>query len=452
MLLLEIVIGKNKKVAKTEDSFWVKYTTPKINFYPKYSNSWEADLFRFFGGDQDGDWQSKENKSARRKSTNAASVDYGKPNSSALFFIEKGVVHFDLTKISGRSTRRRIIPMDGTPLRAKYDREHRKYDDDERERAKEVPILGGDIAFRRIADMQKCLTALVKAAPVTANYQLVGDDRVRGMTVQAVIDGAAEKYDHRRAFASKIQSLVMFHGTSMERASAILRTGLHPNERESVYSDMIDGYSNKNVYLTSDAAEAANYATREAVNDGSEAAVLEVILTPMMITKLLPDEDSMHWFKHIDERYQRSLLSKYPMLSQIWSSNYTKDGFDVHIKNMHHSTQRFGLSWLFDDDRDDKFGKHARRILQKHGYNSTNIEGLETELYVAIMNTFIQASAAKSLKVNGVTAYPGVVPSKQIKLVKTWDIKSGKMKADPNRETYAKATDAIAATAKYHSA
>jgi hypothetical protein len=440
MLLLEIIVGKNKKIAKSEDAFWVMYRMPKINFYPKYSNSRDRDLFKFFGGDPDSDdYTSKENKTAQRKVSAAMAADYDKPNSSALFYVESGVVHFDMSKITGTSNRRKDIKMDDP-------KSH-----DKRDRAKEVPILGGEVSFKRIVDMQKCLMALVKVKPATADYQIKGDDRVRGMTVQEVIDGGAEKYDHRRAFTGKVQSLTLFHGTSMRRAGAVLKTGLRPSQRGSVYSDMINGYSQKNVYLASSAAEAANYATREAVNDGSEAAVLEVTLTPMMVMKLLPDEDTMHWFKYLGEKYRRALLAKYPMLSQIWSPERVKDGFDVHIKNMHHSTQRYGLSWLFDDDdRGNEFRVHARTVLKKYGYTSKNIVELEKELYVAIMNTFIQANATKSLKTDGVTAYPGTVPASQIKLVKTWDIKGGRMKADPDKEAYAKATDAVAKTVQYH--
>lgn len=428
MLLQEIIAGTNKELVKDTDAFWVLYSAPKIHFFPRYSSSWNNDMVTFYGGD---DVSPAERRPIYDKISKVSYVDYGQENSHGWFSVSPGVVDFDISKISGSRSRRKATPM-GQERNDKHG---------------DYPILAGELTFKRLVDMQKVLKALVKMKPSVAKFKVLGDDRVRNMTVQQVIDGGGEAYDHRKAFTGSVQELVLFHGTSAKRAADILKVGMKPNTRGTVYSDMIDGYSQKNVYLTSNPAIAANYATREAINDKSNAAILEITLTPMMVMKLLPDEDSMNWLKYIDKKYQNALLQKYPVLSKIWP-----DGFDVHMKNLHHATKRFGLDWLLKPSEYSKleFRVNAKKALNDLGYTLDNIESLEKELYVEIMNTFIKAQATKSLKSGGTTAYPGTIPAKQVKLMKTWSLKGSKMKPEAGAEEYSKATDAQAASAKYH--
>lgn len=439
MLLLEILAGRNKAIVKKTDEFWVLYNSPKMHFFPRYSNSWEADLMKFYGAENYKEMTWKEQQPIRNKFKKLITVDYGDKNSHGWFLVTKGTVNFDISRFSSMQNRRRNTPMN---------QEHK-------DRNGEVPILMGELSFSRVLEMRKCLQLLMKLKPETASYKLLGDDRVRGMTVQDVVQGAAEKHDQTRVFqAGKLKELVMYHGTSEKRAAVVLKTGLRPSKRGSTYYDLIPGYSEHNVYLASSPAEAANYATREAVNDKSNAAILEITLNPMQILKLLPDEDNMNWLKSVPKEYKAKLLREYPILDEIWHEK----GFDVHMRNLDHQNQKFGLKWLFDtdepywrkDEKPDPFKPNAQKILKKHGYTQKNIESLEKALYVALMNTFIESTRTMSLKKTGLAAYPGAIPAKQIRLLKTWSIKDSVMRADADRDTYVKASEKQEKTVKYH--
>lgn len=438
MLLQEILAGTNSKIVKKTDEFWVLYSVPKIHFFPRYSNSWDADLKKFYGGDELGDDATWEQwKPIRSKIEKITKVDYADTNSHGWFLVTKGTVNFDVSRFSSSQNRRRNTPMG---------KEHKNSDG-------EVPILMGELTFRRIIDMVKVLKALVKVKPETASYKVVGDDRVRGMTVQEVIQGGAEKHDETRVFrAGALKELVMFHGTSKKRADEILKTGLRPSKRGSTYYDQIPGYSEQNVYMVSSPGAAANYATREAINDRSDAVILKVTLTPMQVMRVLPDEDTMHWFDSLPEMNKKHLLKKHPILAEIWRDK----GFNVHIKNMNHAERKFGLDWLFEPDeywrktdKPDPFKPNAQKILQKYGYDRSNLEALEHELYTAIVNAFIDATKVQSLKKHGLAAYPGAIPAKQIKVLKTWSITGSKIKANAGRDEYNAASEKQEKTVKY---
>lgn len=436
MLLFEILAGANKRFVKKIAEFWVQYNRPKIHFFPRYSNSWQEDLMSFYGADKLGDnptWD--ELKPIRAKIERLTKVDYSQNNSHGWFLVTPGVVNFDVSRFSGTQNRRRNTKIG-------------KHHDDKNG---EIPILMGEITFNRIIDMVKVLKALVSVKPETAEYKVVGDDRVRGLTVKQIIDGGAQKYDHTRAFAGTVQDLVMFHGTSQKRATNILSSGLLPLKRETTYADLIPGYSSKNVYLTLSPSIAANYATREAINDESDAAILEVTLTPMQVMKLLPDEDTMSWFEYLPDAYKNRFFKKHPAVKLIWGSD---KAFNVHIKNIDHKKQEMNLEWLFDEpsygDRNADWKKKAVSILKDHGYNRTNLESLQKELYVDLMNTFIDSMKVSSLKKSGTVAYPGGIPSSQIKVIKTWSLKNSRMKSDADSKTYNDASETQERSMKYH--
>lgn len=437
MLLQEIIAGRNKKLAKTTDEFWCLYNLPKLHFFPRYTNSWNADMQTFFGADELGDdptWD--ELKPIRKKIERVATLKYDNPNGHGWFLVTPGVVNFDVSRFSNTQSRRRNTPQD---------RSHEA-------RNGEVPILMSELTFKRIIDMVKVLRTLVKVKPETAKYKIIGDDRARGQTVEQVINGSAAKYDQTRVFKSgELRELVMFHGTSAKRAEKMLQTGLRPNQRGSTYYDLIPGFSEHNVYLASSPGIAANYSTREAVNDGSDAVIIEVMLTPMQVMKLLPDEDSISWFEYLPKEYRERLHRKYPMLAEIWQGSKS---FNTHIRNIHHEEKRFNLSWLFDEDdswrEKDEFKPHAQKILKKYGYTRDTIEPLEKALYIDVVNTFIDALKVKSLKANGLAAYPGAIPAKQLKLIKSWSLKGSKIKPDAPSDEYNAASEKQEKTLKYH--
>lgn len=64
------------------------------------------------------------------------------------------------------------------------------------------------------------------------------------------------------------------------------------------YYDLIKGYSEFNVYLTTNVHEAENYATRAAVDDRSKAVVLKVIVRDP--TRFVLDEDTVNWMTVIN--------------------------------------------------------------------------------------------------------------------------------------------------------
>lgn len=93
--------------------------------------------------------------------------------------------------------------------------------------------------------------------------------------------------------------LILYHGTSRARYDTGIKTkGLQPGKTPKVYSDLIQGYSDHNIYLTSSVGVAENYATRAALEDRSKAVVLAVEVNDL--TKFRIDEDTAGWSEFDD--------------------------------------------------------------------------------------------------------------------------------------------------------
>jgi len=157
-------------------------------------------------------------------------------------------------------------------------------------------IPSGDTAFRGMSNTQtvKLLGHLMKADPrVTPDFRIVNSERYHGRTVG---DVAGDPRDVDVAMTGRGRAgmptpLVVFHGTSTMRAKTILKEGFVPGQQRFEYADQVPGYTNRNVYLTVNPEDAENYATRQAIFDKSNAAVLRVTIPPDELGNVVFDED-----------------------------------------------------------------------------------------------------------------------------------------------------------------
>lgn len=157
-------------------------------------------------------------------------------------------------------------------------------------------IPSGDVAFRGMSNTQtvKLLRHLMSADPrVTPDFRIVNSERYRGRTVG---DVAGDPRDVDVAMTGRgrggvLTPLVAYHGTSTMRAKTILKEGFVPGRQRFTYGDQVPGYSEHNVYLTVNPEDAENYATRQAIIDKSNAAVMRVTIPPVELENIVFDED-----------------------------------------------------------------------------------------------------------------------------------------------------------------
>ena len=108
---------------------------------------------------------------------------------------------------------------------------------------------------------------------VRSDYKLKGVPPHIAKTVGEVL----KQEDPRNAHYQRDKPMVLYHGTSMKRWEEIQKTGLRPGKTPDRYSDLIQGYSENNVYLTTNAKTAMFYGKRMAKKDNSsEYVVLQV--------------------------------------------------------------------------------------------------------------------------------------------------------------------------------
>lgn len=160
---------------------------------------------------------------------------------------------------------------------------------------KSYVMPSGDVGFvGATLSLQKLLKHLMQVDPrVTADYKVVSpDDKFRGKTIG---DVAGAKRTTDVALGTAPGPLIAYHGTSTKRWPAIEKGGMKPGKFETPYSDQIPGYSEGNLYFTTDPHTAENYATRAGIWDKSTPLILKVEIPDF--TRIVPDEDSMGWFK-----------------------------------------------------------------------------------------------------------------------------------------------------------
>ena len=177
-------------------------------------------------------------------------------------------------------------------------RQRRRHPSNER---KSVTIPGAGAAFQDKHLLSKFLRDLVKIDPPIAEFQLTGSP-IEGL-VKDYLDTA--KVDPVHQTTHQTSGVIrLFHGTSMKRWNTIQKQGLRPGNAPKVYVDLVSGYSEHNIYLACSLLLARNYASRAAVDDRSSAVVLEV--TVRDFTKLILDEDNVHWLRHL--KYGQKVL------------------------------------------------------------------------------------------------------------------------------------------------
>lgn len=73
------------------------------------------------------------------------------------------------------------------------------------------------------------------------------------------------------------KNIVFYHGTTLARAETILSKGLMPGNEPEAYIDLIPGYSEYNVYLTTSPNTAMFYAKRAVQKEGGSWAILKIL-------------------------------------------------------------------------------------------------------------------------------------------------------------------------------
>lgn len=140
---------------------------------------------------------------------------------------------------------------------------------------------------------QKLLRELLRHG-VTPDYKVKGIANMP-KTVGEVL----EMRDPTDAMFAKEQ-LGMFHGTSMARWREIEASGrgLMPGQTRDEYVDLIDGYSEHNVYLATNPKGAEFYGKRQAKKEGDDAYVVLRVSVPDA-AKIVSDDQ---WARHETNR------------------------------------------------------------------------------------------------------------------------------------------------------
>lgn len=189
---------------------------------------------------------------------------------------------------------------------------------DKRRNVKSYTMPSAGIGFQAPKIFKDVLRFVMKNDKrVTTDYGIVGNPAFKNRTIRDVL-GSTEGADALKNSGE----LTFYHGTSLKRWSRIEKSGLNPGNAPEVYVDLVPGFSEKNVYLTTSVETAENYATRAAIDDRSQAVVLKVIIRDP--TKLRPDEDSMGWITvtdpdgdEVEVHFRHNNWRSWPNASQI---------------------------------------------------------------------------------------------------------------------------------------
>ena len=271
----------------------------------------------------------------------------------------------------------------------------------DRNRGQSYVIPSGEVSFKgKENDLKKLVKFLLDVdGRITSDYRIVGDEKYRTYTLEKLL----KRPDEVSASITGKFPVVLFHGTSTKRWETIKKRGLIPGSGGEVYYDLVTGYSENNIYLTFSHENAQNYATRQAIKDVSDAAVLRVTIPDY--TDLVADEDVFGTFSP-SRPYKISIMRK------SWSQpeTYTIEG----SQPLKHILDSFGEG----DIQDDEESRALREEIKKY---------MQTSLY------------KKSLK-QGVIAYKGMIPPKFIELDMTYKrqkFKTPEQKGGPGEEEYA---------------
>lgn len=193
-----------------------------------------------------------------------------------------------------------------------------------------VSLLGEPVKFRKI------LVDLVKAKIVGLDYTIQHAPEWRGKTVGDVL-GIAPKDMHdpiQEITRGNMGKIFLYHGTSAKRWEFIKTQGLRPGKTPVSYQDLIQGYSDHNVYLTTSVGEAENFATRAAVDDQAKAVVLKVEVNDF--SKLVIDEDTAGWitYKGKEWHFKHEEWRKSPDAAAIMALYQAKLLYGLRVFNV----------------------------------------------------------------------------------------------------------------------
>ena len=337
----------------------------------------------------------------------------------------------DVTQTYGQTydfRRENTLKVDHTnkliDLDANYKQEHSRRGDPTKSRNQGAAyvIPSGQVAFdNNELGLQKMLKHLMGSdSRITPDYRIVGDEKYRSMNVGQLVKKPGEV---ETALTGR-GKLVMFHGTSKARWNIIEQKGLRPSSGGDVYVDLVEGWSENNVYLTFSHANAENYATRQAIKDGSEAAVLRVEVPD--VSKLVADEDAFGMFRP-DRNY--SVKVKYRGEDRFYDYEFVKGDDPYKSENELHNI-RLLLMVI----------SQGRLVMDEDG----------KALYKDVMN-YLQTTAAKGSLKGGTVAYRGIIPPKFIQLdmvYKRQKFKTPERKGGPSDEEYEEIRTGVQKTAR----
>lgn len=216
---------------------------------------------------------------------------------------------------------------------------------------------------------RKIIVALTRVDPAIMDFSVES-------TNQTVRQFIARKDTPVEQWSKGHDVMTFYHGTSVSNYRKIQKEGLRPGHGDSSYSDLIPGYSDLNVYLSTTKEGAANYASRSSIYNRSDAAILKV--TVRDTSKFVPDEDNLNWLSRSGHPQAKALMAEI--------------GSDVHFQH----------NW-----RDKPY---AGRLM-------------------AIFLSMVKKSLAGET-----IAYRGIIPRKDIQLLLTY--KPVKMQHDPERDEF----------------
>jgi hypothetical protein len=400
------------------DKYYGYSLNGKLHTYPKNSDSYEQDMKK--------DW-----RGGNGNDNPIFKQDYSKAISTPSHFVvdnRNKAVNLNVDITSEFQSRR----------------ENKKIDSYNQEGNKDFyPIIDHNVSFKKTIDLIKNLKALVKIDSKTLDYHVIGDDRIpKNTTVRDIISNNVSLDKHTDLYDSNKDFIITYHGTSMKRASIILKQGLIPSKRQEQYGDLLDDYSEHNVYLTLEPNEAANYATREAINDGSNPVILKVLVKKTDFSKLRPDEDAMSWFDYLDKNILAKFFERNPILKDL--------ELNFHIGHLDKKNKLVDIHYKLEPNMyHPKAHIEAKKIFKKYGLTTPEkIQAEEHKLYNDLMQTFVSGSFNKSFKENGTFAYKGVILPKFISMFKTWKIKGSKF-SSKNSNDYLNAYNKQQATKQY---
>jgi hypothetical protein len=287
-------------------------------------------------------------------------------------------------------------------------------------------IPSGNVAFTQGSlGLQKLLSFLKSAdSRVTSDFKIISpDDKYKNKTLGQVAS-ATRNID---LALKPTGSITAYHGTSLKKWEQIQKSGLNPGKSDQAYSDLVKGYSEKNVYLTFDPHDAENYATRAAVWDNSDAVVLKVEVPDP--AKIIPDEDSFQWF-HLDREYTLTQTPRRERKS-AWSEEEWRyvdkfsdptPGKTITLQKEQHPKRIMQLVRLANRSMTGEY--YAKDIDEAPDFGS---EWEKDDEFVALMkdiNKKFMGFLNRSLKNLEAFAYRGRIPPKFIKKWKTYPRKA----------------------------